>query len=47
MRQGFRPWPAVAGVVVGTGLQQRVPERTISLLFAALLVVIAIQLVIP
>ena len=39
--------PAVAGVVVGTGLQQRVPERTISLLFAALLVVIAIQLVIP
>ncbi|HEX5954701.1 MAG TPA: sulfite exporter TauE/SafE family protein [Solirubrobacterales bacterium] len=39
--------PAVAGVVVGTGLQQRVPERTISLLFAGLLVVIAIQLVIP
>jgi uncharacterized membrane protein YfcA len=39
--------PAVAGVILGTGLQQRVPQRTISLLFAALLVVIAAQLVIP
>jgi uncharacterized membrane protein YfcA len=39
--------PAVAGVIIGTGLQQRVPERTIALLFAALLVVIAVQLVIP
>jgi uncharacterized protein len=39
--------PAMVGVVIGTGLQQRVPERAISLLFAGLLVVIAIQLVIP
>jgi uncharacterized protein len=39
--------PAVVGVVAGTGLQQRVSERAISLLFAALLVVIAAQLVIP
>jgi uncharacterized membrane protein YfcA len=38
--------PAVAGVIVGTGVQQRIPQRTISLLFAAMLVVIAIQLVI-
>jgi uncharacterized membrane protein YfcA len=39
--------PAVGGVVVGTALQQRLPERTISLLFAALLVVIALELAIP
>jgi uncharacterized membrane protein YfcA len=38
--------PAVIGVIAGTGLQQRVSERAISLLFAALLVVIAAQLVI-
>jgi uncharacterized membrane protein YfcA len=33
--------PAAAGVVLGTTLQQRVPVRTISYLFAALLVGIA------
>ncbi len=38
--------PAVAGVVGGTALQQRVPTRTISLAFAALLVVVAIDLVV-
>jgi uncharacterized membrane protein YfcA len=37
--------PAVAGVVAGTALQQRIPERTVSLLFAALLVAVAIDLV--
>ena len=37
--------PAVGGVVAGTALQQRVPERLISLLFALLLIVVAIQLV--
>jgi uncharacterized membrane protein YfcA len=37
--------PAVVGVVIGTALQQRVPQRTISLLFAALLVASAIGLV--
>src|SRR3954447_26514274 len=36
--------PAVAGVLVGTALQQRIPQRALSLLFAALLVVVAIQL---
>src|SRR5262245_25537115 len=30
--------PAVGGVLAGTALQQRVPQRTISLLFAALMV---------
>lgn len=37
--------PAIAGVVVGTAVQQRVPERLISLLFAALLIVIAVELI--
>lgn len=39
--------PAIAGVVVGTAVQQRVPERVISLLFAALLIVIAVGLIVP
>jgi uncharacterized membrane protein YfcA len=39
--------PAIGGVVVGTGLQQRLPERAISLLFALLLVAIAVELIIP
>jgi uncharacterized membrane protein YfcA len=38
--------PALGGVVVGAAVQQRIPERTISLLFAALLIVIAVKLVI-
>jgi uncharacterized membrane protein YfcA len=37
--------PAVGGVLIGTWLQQRVPVRAISLLFAALLVVTAVDLV--
>jgi hypothetical protein len=39
--------PAIGGVVVGTAIQQRIPQRTVSLLFAALLVLVAIQLIIP
>jgi uncharacterized membrane protein YfcA len=39
--------PAVGGVIFGTGLQQRLPERAISLLFALLLVAIATELIIP
>jgi uncharacterized protein len=39
--------PAVGGIVAGTALQQRLPERAISLLFAALLLVIAVELAIP
>jgi uncharacterized protein len=38
--------PAVAGVVVGATVQQRIPQRTISLLFAGMLLAAAIQLVI-
>jgi uncharacterized membrane protein YfcA len=38
--------PAVGGVVAGTALQQRVPQRALSLIFAALLVVTAITLLV-
>jgi uncharacterized protein len=37
--------PAVGGVVIGAAIQQRIPQRAVSLLFAALLVAIAIELV--
>jgi len=39
--------PAVFGVIAGTAIQQRIPQRAVSLLFAALLVAIAIELIIP
>jgi uncharacterized protein len=39
--------PAVFGVVLGTALQQRISQQTVSLLFAALLVVVALELIIP
>jgi uncharacterized membrane protein YfcA len=38
--------PAVGGVIAGTSLQQRIPERAISLLFAALMFAIAIELIV-
>src|SRR5918997_1098930 len=38
--------PAVAGVLIGTELQQRVTTRAIALIFAALLVLVAIDLLI-
>ena len=37
--------PALGGVVLGTWLQQRIPERAIALLFAAVLVASAVELV--
>lgn len=37
--------PGMAGVVAGTWLQQRLPSRSIALLFAALLVATAVELV--
>jgi uncharacterized membrane protein YfcA len=39
--------PALGGAVAGTALQQRLPEKAVSLIFAALLIVIAVELVIP
>jgi len=38
--------PAVAGVIAGTAIQQRIPQRAVSLLFAGLLVAIAIELIV-
>jgi len=39
--------PAVGGVLVGTALQQRIPQRAVTLLFAALLIVVGITLLVP
>jgi uncharacterized membrane protein YfcA len=39
--------PALAGVVAGTALQQRISERAVALLFAAFLVATAIDLIVP
>jgi uncharacterized membrane protein YfcA len=37
--------PALVGVVAGTALQQRLPERAVALLFAALLIATAAELI--
>jgi uncharacterized membrane protein YfcA len=37
--------PAIAGVVLGTAIQQRIPQRAVSYLFAALMVAIAVELI--
>lgn len=37
--------PAIGGVVAGTALQQRIPERAVSAMFAVVLVVSAVALV--
>ncbi|HEY7150052.1 MAG TPA: sulfite exporter TauE/SafE family protein [Solirubrobacterales bacterium] len=39
--------PAIVGAFAGTALQQRVPERLIAVLFAVLLIVVAIELIVP
>lgn len=39
--------PAVVGVTLGVGLQQRLPERVVSLMFALLLTGVAVELIIP
>ena len=38
--------PAVGGAIAGTALQQRIPERAISVIFAVLLLVIAGELIV-
>jgi uncharacterized membrane protein YfcA len=38
--------PAALGVVLGTAIQQRIPQKAVSYLFAALLVGIAIELIV-
>lgn len=39
--------PAMVGVGIGVALQQRLPERAVSGLFALLLVVISVELILP
>ena len=39
--------PALAGVVAGAALQQRLPERAVAVMFAALLVATAVALMLP
>jgi hypothetical protein len=36
--------PATLGVIAGTAVQQRIPQRAVSLLFAAVLVAMAVEL---
>ena len=38
--------PAIAGVVIGTSVQQRIATETIGLLFALLLIGVAVDLVV-
>lgn len=38
--------PAIAGVLLGTAIQQRIPQRAVSYLFALLLVAVALELII-
>lgn len=39
--------PAILGVLAGTALQQRIPERAVSLIFACLMLGIAVELILP
>jgi len=38
--------PAVLGVVGGTAIQQRIPERAVSFIFALILIAVAVQMVV-
>jgi uncharacterized membrane protein YfcA len=37
----------VAGIIAGTALQQRIPQVTVSYLFAVVLVAMAVHLLVP
>lgn len=39
--------PAIAGVIAGTAVQQRLPQRAVALLFAVLLAAVAVELIVP
>lgn len=39
--------PAMLGVIGGTAIQQRIPEKAVSVMFAILLIGVAIYMVIP
>ena len=38
--------PAIVGVVAGTAIQQRIPEKAVSFLFALILIAVAIEMVV-
>lgn len=38
--------PAIIGIVIGTTVQQRIPEKTVSLIFAVLLIGVAIEMLV-
>ena len=38
--------PAIVGVIGGTAIQQRIPEKSVSLIFAVLLIGVAIEMVV-
>lgn len=39
--------PAVAGVAIGVAIQQRISERAVSVAFSLLLVLVAVELIVP
>jgi len=38
--------PAIGGIVIGTAIQQRIPQRAVSYLFALVLVAVAVELLV-
>lgn len=38
--------PAMLGVIAGTAIQQRIPEKAVSLLFAILLIGVGIEMIV-
>lgn len=38
--------PAIAGIIAGTAVQQRIPQRAVSYMFALVLVAVAVELVV-
>lgn len=39
--------PAIVGVIAGTAIQQRIPEKAVSFLFALLLIGVAVYMLVP
>lgn len=37
--------PAIFGIIAGTAIQQRIPEKAVSLIFAVLLIAVAFEMV--
>lgn len=38
--------PAIGGIIIGTAIQQRIPQRAVSYLFALVLVAVAVELLV-